>query len=422
MSILTQLNEELKTVASQVDQIRNQWKGNESHMPPAVEEQFDKAIHDYDEITGKIERHKKAEAISNWASQDVSAHRIAPSDDKPRGLGSIEKEVHNAYLASLCKVESQESNQILRNASQSDLQALSHAYQADNMAGGGYFVTPMQMANDILTLMKDLVFIRGMATQYSLPQADTLGVPAIDTDPSDDDWTTELRTGNQETTAAAGRRELKTNPMAKLVLISKTLLRKAPNFEEVFLDRLAYKASITEEKAFLNGDGSQKPLGVFVASTKGISTNRDITAASTTAFTADELINTYMALKAQYRVKAKWIIHRDVLKAARKLKDNNNNYLWATGIGPGTGFQGAPPTLLGQEYCESEYAPNTFTTGQYMAIIGDFSKYWIADALDMQIQVLQELYAATNQQGYILRKETDGMPVLEEAFARLKLA
>ncbi len=38
------------------------------------------------------------------------------------------------------------------------------------------------------------------------------------------------------------------------------------------------------------------------------------------------------------------------------------------------------------------------------------------------LQVLVELYAATNQNGYIARAEVDGMPVLEEAFARLKMA
>ena len=70
----------------------------------------------------------------------------------------------------------------------------------------------------------------------------------------------------------------------------------------------------------------------------------------------------------------------------------------------------------------SEYAPNTFTTGLYAGILGDFSYYWIADALDMTIQVLTELYAESNQNGYILRSETDGMPVLEEAFVRVTLA
>jgi len=69
----------------------------------------------------------------------------------------------------------------------------------------------------------------------------------------------------------------------------------------------------------------------------------------------------------------------------------------------------------------SEYAPNTFTTGLYVGILGDFSNYWIADAVDMQVQVLKELYAETNQTGYIGRLDTDGMPVLAEAFARVKL-
>ena len=49
------------------------------------------------------------------------------------------------------------------------------------------------------------------------------------------------------------------------------------------------------------------------------------------------------------------------------------------------------------------------------------SYYWIADSMDLQIQVLKELYAEANQTGYIARQETDGMPALAEAFARIKL-
>jgi HK97 family phage major capsid protein len=84
--------------------------------------------------------------------------------------------------------------------------------------------------------------------------------------------------------------------------------------------------------------------------------------------------------------------------------------------------EGEPDTILGRPLMISEYAPNTFTTGLYVGMFGDFSNYWIADLLDMQIQVLTELYAETNQDGFIGRYEGDGMPVLEEAFARVKLA
>jgi HK97 family phage major capsid protein len=40
----------------------------------------------------------------------------------------------------------------------------------------------------------------------------------------------------------------------------------------------------------------------------------------------------------------------------------------------------------------------------------------------MQIQRLTELYAETNQTGFIIRHETDGAPVWEEAYVRLRLA
>jgi HK97 family phage major capsid protein len=82
---------------------------------------------------------------------------------------------------------------------------------------------------------------------------------------------------------------------------------------------------------------------------------------------------------------------------------------------------GEPDRILNIPAYISEYAPNTFTTGQYVAILGDFSNYWIADSMDMAFQRLVELYAETNQVGLIGRLESDGMPVLEEAFVRVKL-
>jgi len=55
--------------------------------------------------------------------------------------------------------------------------------------------------------------------------------------------------------------------------------------------------------------------------------------------------------------------------------------------------------------------------GQYI-----YPGRWNADAMGMQIQRLNELCAETNQVGFIGRLETDGAPVLEGAFVRLKLA
>ena len=304
------------------------------------------------------------------------------------------------------------------------------AYQIENPAGGGYAAMPQELVQEFITLQKDLVYMRSAGRTFQVPQAESLGVPAVDTDPSDDDWTNELGTGNEETTAAFGKRELRPHPVAKLIKMSKTLLRKVPAAETVLMDRLAYKMGITEEKAFLTGTGANQPLGVFTASAQGIPTTQDVTAATTTAIVGTDLVQTFYNLKAQYRQRGSWIVSRTTVSNMRQLKDSNNNFIWTTALpgqvnlpvtGPGGGLQGTPEFLMGRPISESEYAPSTFTTGLYVAIFGDFSNYWIADALDMNIQTLYELYAATNQMGYILRKETDGLPVKAEAFTRLIL-
>ncbi len=70
---------------------------------------------------------------------------------------------------------------------------------------------------------------------------------------------------------------------------------------------------------------------------------------------------------------------------------------------------------------ESEYVQNTFTTGLYVGVLGDFKQYYIAESLAMSVQRLTELYAETSQVGYIIRAEVDGMPALPAAFRRVTL-
>ncbi len=215
---------------------------------------------------------------------------------------------------------------------------------------------PQQMVTEFIQLVKDLVFVRQGATCFTVPNAESSGVPALDVDPSDSDWTTELSVGNEEGTANFGKREFRPHPLAKYIKESKKLMRQVPNVETVLLDRLGYKMSITQEKAFISGDGSDKPLGVFTASANGISTNRDTISAGSNAIVGDDVINTFYALKAPYRAKAQWLLSRSIVLAVRKLKDNNNNYLWTAGYGnptgaqsgPGGGLQGTPDTLMGR--------------------------------------------------------------------------
>jgi HK97 family phage major capsid protein len=121
-------------------------------------------------------------------------------------------------------------------------------------------------------------------------------------------------------------------------------------------------------------------------------------------------------LKQDYLANSQWVFHRDAILQLALIKDGNGQYIWRESV-----RVGEPDRLLNIPINMSEYAPNTFTASQYVGLLGDFSYYWIADALNLQIQALFELYAETNQVGYIGRMETDAMPVMAEAFARVKL-
>ena len=97
------------------------------------------------------------------------------------------------------------------------------------------------------------------------------------------------------------------------------------------------------------GDGGGKPTGIFAA-TGGAQTG--ITAASSTAITADELIDLFYSLKSPYRRKAVWVMNDSTVKAIRKLKDNQGQYLWQPSLTAGT-----PDTILNRPVYTSSYVP-----------------------------------------------------------------
>jgi HK97 family phage major capsid protein len=287
-------------------------------------------------------------------------------------------------------------------------------------AKGGYLATPVQLAAEIVKLIDDQVFIRRLARVITMGEAKSLGVPQLTAHMADDDWTTEVAAVTEDTTMAFGRRDLTPSLVSKLAKVSIRMLYGANNIEDLIREELAYKNAITEEKAYLTGSGTGQPLGIFTASASGIATARDVsTGNSATAIGADNLFQVKYSLKAGYRndPSCRWLLSRTAVMNIMLLKDSQNRYLWQPSL-----QQGTPDMLLNLPVAESEYVPNTFTTGLYVGALGALRYYWIAQVDDLQIQRLVERYADTNQIGFISRRWVDGSPVLGEAFSRIKLA
>ena len=127
------------------------------------------------------------------------------------------------------------------------------------------------------------------------------------------------------------------------------LYDNAFGLENYLIRQFSRALANAEEDAFLNGDGSGKPLGIFAEVGGG---EIGVTAASATEITADEIINLVYALKRPYRKKAKFIMNDATIAALRKLKDENGQYLWQPSL-----QAGEPDRLFGYEVMTSAYVP-----------------------------------------------------------------
>jgi HK97 family phage major capsid protein len=304
-------------------------------------------------------------------------------------------------------------------AATSDEEMRANTLQKDLDYKGGLLVLPTEMTTKVWHAMDSEVFIRQYATIFNIPRADGARIPTMDSDMSDMEWTGEITEASLGT-MSFGARNLVPHRLSKGLKVSRDLIRLgAPDVGNFVSSRGIYKLNLAQETAFMTGDGVGKPLGVFTESDDGVSSSRNVsTGNTTTAVKADGLINCMYSLKSQY-LRSKscfWIFHRDVLKAIRKLKDGEGNYLWASGLA------GEPATILGIPYILSELAPSTMTSGSRVGLIGDLSFYGIAQHWDISVQVLTEKYALENATGYIFQMHADGGPLIEEAFSMVTLA
>ena len=280
----------------------------------------------------------------------------------------------------------------------------------------GFLNTPQEFVKQLIAKVKNLVFIEALSTAHTTTNANGLGFPTLETDLADFEMITEIKTAPVDTTVAFGKREFKPHPSSKLIKISDAMLRAdGINPETIVMDRAAYKYAILKEYKYLLGTGNQEPLGLFVASAKGINTDRDVTMSYSDDFTADDILTVKYNEKAQYLRKSAWLFNRTAVAKLAKIKTGDGYYLFEM-----TDKIGEMDQLKGSPLYMSEYVPNTFTAGQYVGMFGDFSWYYTVSSLSLRVKRLNELFAATREVGFLFDTEFDGMPVLPEAFSRIK--
>ena len=200
--------------------------------------------------------------------------------------------------------------------------------------------------------------------------------------------------------------------LGTMIKVSEELLNDSVFQLEPYISReFARRIGSKEEEAFFIGDGSGKPTGILAA-TGGAQLG--VTTAGSTAITLDEVLDLFYSLKAPYRNKSVFIMNDSTVKAIRKLKDGQGQYLWQPSIQAGT-----PDTILNRPLYTSSYVP-AIAAGAKTIAFGDFSYYWVADRQGRVFKRLNELYAVTGQVGFVATQRVDGKLILPEAIKVLQ--
>lgn len=160
----------------------------------------------------------------------------------------------------------------------------------------------------------------------------------------------------------------------------------------------------------MTGTGTGEPKGIrqyTVSSTGQAGAN----------LAADDVIKLYYSLPSQYRSTVTWVMHNNIIRLVRLLKDSNNRFLWSDGLSE------APATILGRPVVEQNDIPTNLGVGSDESEIwfSDLSYYLIGDRQEITIESTTE-GAGTFENHQVAVKvieRVDGQLGLTDMFVKL---
>lgn len=360
-------------------------KGTLTAEDDATYTQMEQEINDLGKEIARLERQEALEAeLNRPVNQPLTSKPGSGRGEEPK-TGRASDEYRKAML----------------DAFRSNFKRVSNILQEGVDADGGYLV-PEEYDRRLIDTLSEENIMRRLATIITTSGEHKINIAATKPAAS---W---IEEGGALTFGDATFSQILLDAHKLHVAIKVTeelLYDNAFNLEGYILDQFGKALGNAEEDAFLNGDGTGKPLGLFAATGGGT-----VAGTLTAAIKSDDMLDLVYALKRPYRKKASFIMNDKTLSSLRKLKDNNGAYIWQPSY-----QAGEPDRVLGYAVHTSAYAPEDAIA------FGDYKYYNIGDRGTRSFSELRELFAGNGMIGYVAKERVDGKLILPEAVQILKL-
>lgn len=360
---------------------------------------YDKMETDVVALGKEIDRLEKQEALDRELSKPLNT----PLTGKPTvpGMETRKGRASDEYKKAFW-------NAMRTRAGEGLDSVIKNALQIGTDTEGGYLV-PDEFERSLVEALDDENIFRKLAKVITTSSGDRK-IPVV-ASKGTASWIDE-EGAISESDDSFGQVSIGAYKLGTMIKVSEELLNdNVFNLEAYISKEFARRIGNKEEDAFFTGDSSGKPTGILAA-TGGAQLG--VTTAGATAITIDEVLDLFYSLKASYRNKAVFVMNDATVKAIRKLKDGQGQYLWQPSLQAGT-----PDTILNRPLHTSAYVPTIAATAKSI-VFGDFSYYWVADRQGRVFKRLNELYAATGQVGFVATQRVDGKLILPEAIKVLQ--
>ena len=371
---------------------------------------YDRMEAEINDLTNEINRMNRLKEMESAMSQPVNT----PLTGKPM---STRMEPDQATG----RASKQYAKDML-TAMRSNFRQISNVLEEGNDANGGYLV-PDEWDRRLIDVLTEENIFRGLATRITTSGEHKINIAGTKPAAS---W---IEEGGALvfSDATFAQKTLDAHKLHVAIKVTEELLYdNAFNLENYIITQFGKALGNAEEDAFLNGDGSGKPLGLFtkvVDATTGAFKNSTFSTEVSTKtgnvpdIKTDDILSLIYSLKRPYRKKASFIMNDSTLAAIRKLKDLNGAYIWQPSY-----QAGEPDRLCGYTVHTSAFCPEmpdaqpTKTAGDAGFIaFGDYSYYNIGDRGTRSLQQLRELFAGNGMIGYVMKERVDGLLVLPDA-------
>lgn len=372
----------------------------------------------------------RAEAILN----DAETNKRELTDDEAQELAEIRDDVRKIKEALKIHDELKEEKKELKEEAADDAaeaQAMKEAAckeEADRRAFEAYVrgvvlnernavnmtkaangaVIPTTIANKIIAMVYNICPILEKSTKYNVKGK--LVVPYYDE--STNSITVDYADEFVELTSDVGaftKIELDGFLAGTLTLISRSLINNAQfNIVDFIVERMAYAIKRFIEGELLNGTDGK------VAGLSGVT--KSITAAATSAITADEVVRLHDAIIDDFQANAIWIMSPATRTALRTLKSTTGYYLLNDDISTPFGT-----SLLGKPVYVSDNMPD-MGAGKTAIYYGDMRGLATKFSEEMSIEVLREKYATQHAVGVVGWLEFDAKVEDAQKIAKLVMA